>query len=120
MRYWYGLILYIVAVLALNIEIKEKFQFISKSYVSLILLLILCVGYPRGYSYKYFLNNQNYYTLNIDYEEYDSIENEDGYGVISQSNKCYDVYYCTTFEYSDTKEVQLNKFIGNYYLFTTN
>jgi hypothetical protein len=117
MRYWYGLILFIVCVLALNIEVKKRYRFIKKSYISIVLLLILSIGYPRGYSYKYFITNFDYYSLEIDYKEYEPIQNQEGFGVIGQNNKCYDVYYCSTFEYSDTKKVNLKKFFGTYEIF---
>jgi len=117
LRYWYGLILLIVASLSFNLEIKERFSFIKVALIPFALITILSVGYPRGYSYSYFLNNFDYYALNINYEEYETVENEEGYGVVAKNNKCYDIYYCTTFEYIENRNIDYKEFALNYYIF---
>ena len=117
LRYWYGLIIFIVAVMSFNIEIKEKYKIFINRNLLVLALITLSVGYPRGYSYKYFFENQNYFELNISYEDYETKKNPFGYGVIAQKNKCFDIYYCTTFQHSDNKSISLNKFYLNYQIF---
>lgn len=117
-RYWFGLILLFVGTLAVNTKLKEKFFFLKKKYLIYALLLILSIGIPRGNSYKYFFNNFDYYTLTINYGENEFIKNENGYGVIAQNNNCFNMFNCSTFQFSDNTDIKLNKYIGNYYIFS--
>ena len=117
-RYWFGLILLLIGTLAINIELKERYNFIKSKFVIYILFLILSVGIPRGNSYKYFTNNFGYYTLTINYDEDEFIKNEDGYGVLAQNNKCYDKFNCTIIQFREKGDVNLEKFLGDYYIFT--
>tara|TARA_B100000123_G_C25484864_1_gene320844 strand:- start:180 stop:509 length:330 start_codon:yes stop_codon:yes gene_type:complete len=108
----------LIGTLAINIELKEKYDFIKSKFVIYILFLILSVGIPRGGSYKYFANNFGYYALTINYEEDEFIKNEDGYGVLAQNNKCYDKFNCTIIQFREKANVNLEKFLGDYYIFT--
>ena len=116
-RYWYGLIILFVSIFGFNVEIKSKYHLITSKYFIGILLLILFVGFPRGYSYSYFLHNMNYYSLTIDYTKFQYSENKFGYGVIAENKRCFDSHECSTFQLRKDTNIELSKFLGSYHIF---
>ena len=117
-RYSFGLILLLVSLLSLNLNLRKFFSWFKNSRVIYILLIVISVGIPRGYSYNYFLNNLNYYELEIDYKELKFRENQTGYGIITLTNKCYDLYYCSSFQYNEKNtEINLENYFGTYNIF---
>ena len=116
-RYLFGYILLIVSVIPLNSEIKTKFKKFENKYIFYLLIIVLSIGIPRGYSYNYLFDNLDYYELNIDYGEWMYKKNPDGYGYIGSQNKCFDIYNCSTFLTSNTKSIKLYKIFGNYKMF---
>ena len=117
-RYWFGLVLLFIGTLAINMDLKEKFNFMKSKVLIYILFLILSVGIPRGHSYKYFINNFGYYALTINYDEDEFIKNEDGYGVVAQNNNCFNKFNCSTFQFRENTNIKLKKFLGDYYIFS--
>ena len=111
-RYLFGYILLIVSVIPLNSEIKTKFKKFENKYIFYLLIIVLSIGIPRGYSYNYLFDNLDYYELNIDYGEWMYKKNPDGYGYIGSQNKCFDIYNCSTFLTSNTKSIKLYKIFG--------
>ena len=78
----------------------------------------MTIGYPRGYSYNYFFeNNFERYSLFIDYEDFIFINNEYGYGVIAQKNKCYDIFFCSTFQHKESFNISYDQLRFNYFIF---
>ena len=117
-RYSFGLILLFVSLLSLNLNLRRSFSWLKNSSVIYLLLIVISVGIPRGYSYSYFLNNLNYYELEIDYKELEFRENQTGYGIITLTNKCYDLYYCSSFQYNEKNtEINLENYFGTYNIF---
>jgi len=117
-RYSFGFILVVVGTLSFNLIWKKEYKLLNNKYLIYFMFLILSVGIPRGYSYSYFIQNPSYYELNIDKTQIDVTENIDGYGVKSNNNKCFDIYECSTFQFSDNDKVKPKKIILNYKIFT--
>ena len=117
-RYSFGFILVLVGTLSFNLIWKNEYKFLNNKYLIYSMFLILSVGIPRGYSYSYFIQNPSYYELNIDKTQIDVTENIDGYGVKSNNNKCFNIYQCSTFQFSDNEKVKPKKNILNYKIFT--
>lgn len=118
-RYWFGLIMLIVANIGFHLEFKFHLVPNIKKISLIFLISIMVIGYPRGYSYNYFFENYyERYSLYIDYQDYLTINNESGYGVIAQKNKCYDIYFCSTFQYKSNSNVSYEQLGYNYYIFS--
>ena len=117
-RYLYGFILLIVSVLSFNLNLKTSFSWIKNTKIIYLLLIFLTVSIPRGYSYNYFFSNPSYYSLEIDYKDFEYIDNQNGYGIIALKNKCYDIYYCSTFQGNRQNTViNLEQYFGSYKIF---
>ena len=112
-RYMFGFVLLSVAMLTLNnkkVKRKNNQLFNLKIIYSLIFISVFLI--PRGYSYKYFLDNPNiYYYVEVS-EEIDLIKNE-GWGNYSSSNKCYDTQNCTRTK----SNLELVPYFSNYLIF---
>jgi hypothetical protein len=117
-RYLFGFILLIVSVLSFNLNLKTSFSWIKNTKIIYLLLIFLTVSIPRGHSYNYFFSNPGYYSLEIDYKDFEYIENQNGYGIIALKNKCYDIYYCSTFQgNSQNTVINLEQYFGSYKIF---
>ena len=116
----FGLILLVVVLISNNGQLNDRFRFLRNRYVIYSLFLILTVGIPRGYSYNYMFNEQNYYKLEIDYSEFRYKDNEKGIGVNSRNNKCYDILLCSTHFTNTNTSIYLEEYFWNYKIFISN
>jgi len=112
-RYMYGLILLSITLLSLkNKDIKQRFIILNNKKLFYILIFISVSIVPRGYSYKYFIENStDYYKIEV-LESFDLFPNT-GWGSNSSINKCYTIPNCTRTK----NELKLKNFYFNYLIF---
>ena len=112
-RYMYGLILLSITLLSLkNKDIKQKFIILNNKKLFYILIFISVSIVPRGYSYKYFIENStDYYKIEV-LETFELFPNT-GWGSNSSIKKCYTIPNCT----GTKNELKLKNFYFNYLIF---
>ncbi|MAR84656.1 MAG: hypothetical protein CL869_00465 [Cytophagia bacterium] len=112
-RYMFGFVLLSIAMQTLNNkDFNPKTRRFYNFKITYLMIFISIFMIPRGYSYKYFIENPfNYYSVEVVEEVY-LVKNK-GWGSYSNTGKCFNEPECTRNE----NHLKLNDFYYKYLIF---